>query len=282
MNLIAIDIGNTNIKLGLFLDDTKQYTTSVKGTDTEKLFDCLNEAWEQVPFAPRAKEPVRDGVIIVSSVKPEWTDVVEKMCKDSLHEKIKIIGREITLPMEMGVDDYRQVGTDRVVAAAAGYAVVQDAVVVADFGSAVTIDLVDEQGVFLGGIIAPGFDIAAKSLADNTAQLPLVEVTAPDDPVGANTAAAINAGLYYSAVGLLRTVTEKFAEQIGKWPQTIITGAGADIIKKDCDFVDSWVSDLTVTGIVLAYKKYLDDKSELEDYAKEDAEQFEQDQDKED
>ena len=276
MNILAIDIGNTNIKLGLYLDDAKVSITSIKGDDREKLFDCLNDLWQEVPFAPRSKEPVRDGVIVVSSVKPAWTEVVEKMCEDSLNEKIKVIGREIALPMEMGVDDYHQVGTDRVVAAAAAYAVVQDAVVVADFGSAVTIDLVDEQGVFLGGTIAPGFGIAAKSLHENTAQLPLVEVKTPNDPVGANTNDAINAGLYYAAVGMLRAVTEKYAEQIGKWPQTIITGADAEIIKKDCDFVDTWVSDLTVTGIVLAYKKYLDDKSELESYAEEDAAQFEE------
>ena len=281
MNLLAIDIGNTNIKIGLFLDDSQTFIKSIPGKEAEKLFDEILHAWEQIPFAERSKDNLRNGVIIVSSVKPEWTELVEKICKDAINEKIKLVGREINLPMEMGVDDYRQVGTDRVIAAAAAYAVVQDAVVVADFGSAVTIDLVDEQGVFLGGVIAPGFGIAAKSLADNTAQLPLVKVIAANDPVGANTNDAINAGLYFSAVGLLRTVTEKYAEQLGKWPQTIITGADAEIIKKDCDFVDSWVSDLTLTGIVLAYKKHLDVQSELEDYAKEDAESFENENNKE-
>lgn len=282
MNLIAIDIGNTNIKIGLFLNDSHKFVRSIPGEDTKQLFDVILEAWEQVPFAKRAKEPVREGVIVVSSVKPEWTEMVEKMCRESINEKIRLIGRDINLPIEMGVDNAMQVGTDRVVAAAAAYAVVQDAVVVADFGSAVTIDLVDEQGVFLGGVIAPGFGIAAKSLSENTAQLPLVEVKTPGDPIGASTEDAINAGLYFSAVGLLRAVTEKYAEQIGKWPQTIITGADAEIIKQDCDFVDTWVSNLTVTGIVLAFKKYLDDQSELEKYAKEDEGQIKKDDKKED
>ena len=277
MNLIAIDIGNTNIKIGLFLNDSQTFIKSIKGENTQELFDVILEAWEQVPFAKRAKEPVREGVIIVSSVKPDWTDVIEKICKDAINEKIQLVGRDINLPMEMGVDNAMQVGTDRVVAAAAAYAVVQDAVVVADFGSAITIDLVDEQGVFLGGVIAPGFGIAAKSLSEHTAQLPLVEVKTPKDPIGASTEDAINAGLYFSAVGLLRAVAEKYAEQIGRWPQTIITGADAEIIKKDCDFVDTWVSNLTVTGIVLAFKKHLDDQAELEQYDKEDQEQFKKD-----
>ena len=272
MNLIAIDIGNTNIKIGLFIDDSQKFIRSIPGEDTKQLTDVLVEAWEQVPFATRAKEPIREGVIVVSSVKPAWTDVVTSVCKDSLGERIKLVGKDVKLPIEMGVENYHEVGTDRVVAAAAAYAVIQDAVVVADFGSAVTIDLVDEQGVFLGGVIAPGFGLGAKALSEGTAQLPLVEVKTPTDPVGATTADAINAGLYFSAIGLLRATTEKYAEQIGKWPQVVVTGADAEIIKKDCDFVDTWVSDLTVTGIVLAFKKHLDDQTELKSHAGEDEE----------
>jgi type III pantothenate kinase len=272
MNLIAIDIGNTNIRVGLFLGDEQKSIESIPGSDEGKLKETLTSAWEQVPFARRAKEPVREGVIVVSSVKPEWTDLVAAICKDELNENIRIIGKDIKLPIEMGVDDYNEVGTDRIVAAAAAYAVVEDAVVVADFGSAITIDLVDEQGVFLGGVIAPGFDLAAKSLYEGTAKLPQVKVNTPKDVVGTNTIDAINAGLYYSAVGLLRTITEKYAEQLEKWPQTVVTGAGAELIKPDCDFVDTWVANLTVTGIVLAYKKHLDDQSQLSEFQAEDAE----------
>lgn len=273
MNLIAIDIGNTNIRIGFFLNDLQQFIESIPGSDEAKLKETLTSAWEQVPFAARAKEPIREGVIVVSSVKPEWTDLIETICKDELNENIWLIGRDVSLPIEMGIDDYNEVGTDRIVAAAAAYAVVEDAVVVADFGSAVTIDLVDEQGVFLGGVIAPGFEMAAKSLYEGTSKLPQVKVNTPKDAVGANTIDAINAGLYYSAVGLLRTVTEKYAEQLEKWPQTVVTGAGAELIKKDCNFVDTWVANLTVTGIVLAYKKHLDDQSQLSEFKEED-EQF--------
>lgn len=270
MNMIAIDIGNTNIRIGFFLNDAQQFIESIPGSDEKTLKETLASAWEQVPFAKRAKEPVREGVIVVSSVKPEWTELVEAICKDQLGEKIKLIGKDVNLPIEMGVDDYNEVGTDRIVAAAAAYAVVEDAVVVADFGSAITIDLVDEQGVFLGGVIAPGFDLSAKSLYEGTAKLPQVKVNTPKDAVGANTIDAINAGLYYSAIGLLRIVTEKYAEQLEKWPQTIVTGAGAELIKPDCDFVDTWVTNLTVTGIVLAYKKHLDDQSQLAEFQQED------------
>lgn len=277
MNILAIDIGNTNINIGLFVNDAERFIKTVAGGAPDidqKLTDILSEAWNQVPSVRSAKDPVRDAVIVASSVKPQWTKLIKDICKSEFNENIKLIGKDIPLPIEMGVDNAAQVGTDRVVNAAAAFAVIEDAVAVADFGTAVTIDLVDEDGVFLGGVIAPGFEISAAALKDRTAKLPKVNVKPPKDPVGANTVDAINAGLYYSAVGLLRTVVEKYAEQIGRWPQVVATGSAFEIIKKDCDFVDSWVSHLAVRGVVLAYKKYLSDTAELEEYDLRDRQQL--------
>jgi len=163
--------------------------------------------------------------------------------------------------MSLWVDEPGKVGTDRVVSAAAAYAVTEDAVVVADFGTAITIDLVDENGVFRGGVICPGFEISAKTLQENTAQLPRTKISKPDAPYGKNTANAINCGIYYSAVGTLEEVIRRYAEEIGKWPQTVITGAAARAIKDDCNFIDSYVPSLVVKGIVLAYKKHLAEKT---------------------
>jgi type III pantothenate kinase len=140
---------------------------------------------------------------------------------------------------------------------------VEGAVVVADFGTAVTIDLVDEHGVFQGGVICPGFEISAQALKDNTAQLPKVTVTRPKAPYGKNTADAINCGLYYSIIGALEEIVRRYAEEIGRWPQTIITGSGAETIKDDCTFIDNYVPHLVVKGIVLAYKKYIEYKIKL-------------------
>jgi type III pantothenate kinase len=162
--------------------------------------------------------------------------------------------------MTCWIDEPDKVGTDRVVSAAAAYAVAQDTVVVADFGTAVTIDLVDANGIFKGGVICPGFEISAKALKENTAQLPNIKVTRPKAPYGKNTADAINCGLYYSIVGALQEVIRRYAEEIGKWPQTVITGAGAKVIAGDCDFIDNYVPNLVLKGIVLAYQKYIEEK----------------------
>ncbi|MBN2137882.1 MAG: type III pantothenate kinase [Sedimentisphaerales bacterium] len=261
MNIIAIDIGNTNINTGLFLDDEEKSIESISGDQPARLAACLKTVWQQVPVAGSSKEGKRDGVIVASSVKPAWTRLIRKIVKDELGERLYLIGEDIPLPINSWLDEPDKVGTDRIVSAAAAYAVVGDAVIVADIGTAMTIDLVDQNGIFRGGVICPGLEISAKALKHNTAQLPLVKVTRPAAPYGKNTADAINCGIYYSAVATLQEITRRYAEEIGKWPQTVITGAAAKVIAEDCEFIDNYVPNLVVKGIVLAYKKYIEEKA---------------------
>jgi len=262
MNIIAVDIGNTNITIALYLKDEEDFVKSVPGRSLAELAELFKSAWQKIPIAKSSKEKKRDGVIVVSSVKPAWTELVKKIAGETLDEKIYIIGKNIPLPMDLAVDKPGELGTDRVVSAAAAYAVVEDAVVIADFGTAVTIDLVDEKGVFLGGVICPGLEIGAQVLKESTAQLPKVKVSRPRTPYGKNTEQAINCGLYYSAVATLQEVIRRYAEKIGKWPHTILTGSAAKIIKDDCDFIDSYVPNLVVKGVALAYRRYIEAKME--------------------
>ncbi len=260
MNLIAVDIGNTNITVGLFLKNKEEYIKSVPGSSKAKLTELFKSAWEKIPILKTSKEKRRDGVIVVSSVKPSWTTQVKQIAKQTLGEKILLIGKDIPFPMDLSVKETNKIGTDRILSASAAYAVVESAVVVADFGTAVTIDLVDDRGVFVGGVIFPGFEISADALKQNTAQLPKVKIKRPKLPFGKNTTEAINCGLYYSAIGTLEEVIRRYAEKIGTWPQTVITGAAAELIKDDCDFIDSYVPNLVVKGIALAYQKYIEQK----------------------
>lgn len=260
MNLIAIDIGNTNIGVGLFLNGEERFVKSLPGEATTELTELLKSTWEMIPVAKSSKEDKRDGVIVISSVKPDWTKLVRDIAKQTLGENILLVGKDVPFPMELSVTEPETVGTDRVLAASAAYAVVEQAVAVADFGTAVTIDLVDDRGVFCGGVIFPGFEMSANALHNHTAQLPKVTVTKPKWPFGKNTPDAINTGLYYSAVSALQEIVRRYAETLGAWPQTIITGSGAKLIKDDCDFVDNYVPNLVIKGIALAYKKYIESK----------------------
>jgi type III pantothenate kinase len=260
MNIIAIDIGNTNITIGLYLKDEEQFVKSIPGQSHEELTDYLASAWKKIPIVKSSKEGKRDGFIVASSVKPVWTKIVRDIAKKDLGEKLLLINKDVPYPIELSIDEPESVGTDRILAASAAYAVTEHAVVVADFGTAVTIDLVDDRGVFCGGVIFPGFEMSANALHNDTAQLPKVTVTKPQWPFGRNTADAINSGLYYSAVSTLQEIVRRYAEVLGTWPQTIITGAGAKLIKEDCDFIDNYVPNLVIKGIVLAYRKYIEKK----------------------
>ena len=188
MNIIAIDIGNTNINIGLFLDGEEQYIKTVPGQNEKELTEVLETAWKQVLGAKDSENKKVKGTIVVSSVKPTWTEVIRKIV--GAGERAKDTGHRqggTAADACIWVDEPAKVGTDRVVAAAAAYAVVEDAVVVADFGTAVTIDLVDEHGVFQGGVIFPGFELSTMALNEHTAQLPKVKVTKPEEPYGKNT-----------------------------------------------------------------------------------------------
>jgi type III pantothenate kinase len=273
MNLIAIDIGNTTIKVAFYLNDEEKLVKSVDGNAgnvESQLAEILVECWDQAPLIEIAKEPVKECVLVAGSVKPEWAGLVRDVIKEELGQNLLVIGQDVPLPMETAVDDALQVGTDRLCAAAAAYAVIEGAVVVADFGTAVTVDLVDEDGVFVGGTNAPGFDLSLAAMNTGTARLPKVQMQRPKEVYGVNTEEAMRAGVYWGAVGLLETLCRKYAEQIGSWPQVILTGGAAKIIKDDCDFVDSWVSDLALRGIIIAYKKYIFEQADIAERSEKD------------
>lgn len=264
MNIMAVDIGNTKIAVGLFLDGQEQFIHRIPGDQVEQLGQLLIDGWQKVPMSSHCAHLKRDGVIVGCSVKPAWTKVVEHIVQTDLGENLRLIGRDLPLPIPVWVDDPSQLGVDRVVSAAAAYDVVEDAVVVADLGTAVTIDLVDKHGVFQGGVILPGFEICLQGLYEGTALLPKVEMARPTEPWGRNTADAIRCGLYYGVIGAIEEVVRRYAERLGSWPQVIMTGSGGELIYKDCPFVDNYVPNLVVKGIVLAYQKYLQQKADLQ------------------
>src|SRR4030042_396159 len=114
MNIIAVDIGNTNIDIGLFIEDKEQFVKSIPGESRAKLTNCLKSAWQKIPVIESSKENRRNGIIVVSSVKSAWTKVIREIARTNLDEEIHIIGEEIPLPMQLWVDEPDKVGTERV------------------------------------------------------------------------------------------------------------------------------------------------------------------------
>ena len=194
--------------------------------------------------------------VVICSVVQKLCNVITEKFELALDITPNIIGRDIPLPMDVDLEDLKSVGKDRVVSAAMAYDRIGQAVAVASFGTAITIDCVNDDGVFLGGAILPGLTTSAKSLSEHTSALPLVEIVPPAGPWGKNTLQAISSGIVFGAAGGLREITERFANELGHWPELIITGGDAKIIASHCNFVKAVVEDLLLMGIGLTYEKW--------------------------
>ncbi|MCK4629057.1 MAG: type III pantothenate kinase [Sedimentisphaerales bacterium] len=257
MDAITIDIGNSTISIAVFTGQkhNRTETIPIEQADTRKLSDILRAFREICGPQPLNAKTVP---VVVSSVNSTILELIERSVGDVLDQNILLIGREFPLEMKVAVENPDTIGSDRLLTAFAAYQVVESAVVVADFGTATTIDCVNDNGIFLGGVILPGLNLSARSLSEYTAALPCVTPKLPTDIFGVNTETAIQNGIYFGAIGAFREIVERYAEQLGQWPQIVATGGFSKLILRHCDFIDSHVPDLCLDGLYLAYCRYRD------------------------
>jgi len=253
MDLIAIDIGNSNVALAVLVKDELKQTERIDLDKLDSLVETIKSLRQMCGPQPLGARTVP---VVVCSVNPDTEKIVADAVLKALDQKILLIGRDIPLQIKHALENPESVGTDRLLTASAAYAVIEDACVVADFGTATTIDCVDHYGIFLGGTIQPGLQLAAQALSQHTAALPEVSPVVPLDDYGNNTEKAIQHGIYFGAVGALRGIVERYATLLGRWPQVVLTGGYAKLIAQHADFADSLVPDLCLDGIFLAYRNF--------------------------
>lgn len=220
---------------------------------------ALNEIGEAVAYAEQAWSALPGELsraAVAASVVPATLDALRAPIKRRLETTVLVVGEDLHRPLVLAVEDPESVGADRICCAAAAYDKIRLACVTASFGTAVTVDCVNEEGVFMGGAILPGLDLQARALSDGTAALPSVTVQPTGKVYGTETTQAICNGIIYGAVGGLRELTERYATELKTWPQLIITGGNAELIRDNCNFVDHLVPDLCLQGIALAYRKH--------------------------
>jgi len=247
-SFLAAAIGNTMTRLACMDEASIVLRREVRTEDAQALRNSLAELRDQ--FAGTAPA-------VVASVVPVALRRLRLLCAELSIRPVLAIGDEIALPIHVALEHPEKVGVDRICCAAAAYARSRAAAVVADFGTALTVDLVADDGAFMGGTILPGLQLAARALGEHTALLPLVEVKLPGEVVGRDTEAAIRAGVFYGLVGALREITERIATLLGKWPTLIITGGDASAIAAAGGFVDVVAPDLIFEGIAFAYARHV-------------------------
>jgi type III pantothenate kinase len=197
-----------------------------------------------------------DAAVVAASVNPELDGELDRAVEAALDRRIVWVGRDVELPIPVQTDEPAKTGVDRVLNVAAAYELMGNACVVVDAGTAITIDVCNDAGEFLGGAIAPGAGMMLGALHEKIARLPLVELAVPEEAYGSNTESAILHGVYHGIRGMVKEIVENYATALGTWPEVIATGGDANALFKGWELFHAISPDLTLYGVALAYTNH--------------------------
>lgn len=252
--LLAIDIGNTNLTFGLFDGErilhTFRLTTSLPRTSDEFGVQIV----EQLSHKDVPAEAVRD--VIICSVVPKVMYSLTSGIKKYLRCDPMIVGHGTKSGIRIATTNPMEIGADRVVDAVGAYFLYGGPVIVIDYGTATTYDLVTEDGAFVAGVTAPGIRISAKALWSNAAKLPEIEIVKPESILAKTTITSMQAGLVYGTIGQTEYIIDQFRKESG-FPgiQVVATGGLGRIIAEGTDKIDFYDSELTLKGMRLIYER---------------------------
>jgi len=240
--LLAIDIGNTNINCAIFrgVGIVRKFVIQTKDYSLRKIKRFLG------------KLEVQDSIIC--SVVPAVTLLIRRDLAGLLNKPPHIIGKDIKVPIKNLYRNPQQVGQDRLVNAYAGAVYYGSPLIVVDFGTAVTFDVVSKKKEYLGGMIVPGLNISLDSLADKTALLPKIKLGHPKEFIGRDTANSMLSGIVYGFAALSDDLVARIKTEIGRTASVIGTGGNINLIGKYCKSIDKIDRDLTLKGLHIIYK----------------------------
>ncbi|MSR42205.1 MAG: type III pantothenate kinase [Phycisphaerales bacterium] len=256
LSLVAIQVGNTRTKLGLFLDGKLERSVKFEKEQFAQIVEEVTRMWSEL-------DDTQSSALVLSSVHEAASTPLYEMLKDQLGEEIYRVEESMPVPIGTCVDAGTSPGSDRLLNAAAAFELLQSACIIVDCGTCVCVDFVDGEGVFHGGAIAPGARMQLDAMHHGTAQLPLVPFAKPEgDPWGANTPNAMVRGVYHGIRGLVWRLVEQYAERFGGFPLVVATGGDAALIFGEDELIDRIVPDLTLLGIAAAARAALLPESE--------------------
>ena len=250
--LLCIDIGNTNITLGLY-EGAALGPRWRLSTEHERMPD---EFGLQVTglLQLAGKSPADIQGVAMASVVPPLTSRWIETCRVYLKCDPLVVDAGVRTGVKIRYEDPRAVGADRIVDAAAAFRLYGGPACIVDFGTATTFDALSSEGEYLGGAIAPGIGIAAQALFQRTAKLPRVDLVRPPAAIGRNTVHAIQSGLLFGYVGLVEGMVARFREELGNEMKVIGTGGQADLIAHETRVIEILAPWLTLDGLRMIYE----------------------------
>ena len=250
--LLAIDIGNTNIVLGLYRQ--KQLITHWRlATQAERTADEYGVIITQlVGYAGVGSEQI--DAIAVSCVVPPMLTMIQELAQKFFKLEPLIVGPGIKTGMPILYESPKDVGADRIVNAVAAYEKYQQSCIIVDFGTATTIDLISKKGEYVGGAIAPGLSISLEALVQRASKLPRIEIVKPKEVVGKNTVSSIQAGIFYGYVGLVDGIVGRMQKETGGQAKVVATGGLAPLVASECSSINEVDEFLTLEGLRIIYQ----------------------------
>lgn len=245
--LLAFDIGNTNIKAGIFEGDKLRATfnlaTHVNQMPDEYAVFILNLLRERgIEVAS-----ITEGAI--SCVVPPLTTVFHELFERYFDIKPLAIGPGMKTGIRIRYDNPRELGGDRISNAAGALSQYKPPIIVVSMGTATAFDTISKEGDYLGGAVAPGIAIAAEALYTRTAALPRVELVRPKRAIGSNTPAAMQSGIIFGYAGLIEGIVRRIQEELGEKGTVVATGGYSNIMAKETKVIDKVNPNLTLIGI---------------------------------
>lgn len=250
--LLCIDIGNTNITLGLFdggnLGPRWRLATTYERMPDEfgiQLLGLLSHHEININL-------VKAGII--ASVVPPLTEKWIQVCKSYLKFDPLVVDAGMDTGIEIKLDEPSEVGADRIVDAVAAFQLYGGPACIVDFGTATTFDAIAANGNYLGGAIAPGIGISRDALAQKTAKLPKVDLKPPPSPIGSNTIHAMQSGLLFGYIGLVEGMVTRFRKILGPEMKVIATGGLAELIADETEIIQIVAPWLTLEGLNIIFQ----------------------------
>lgn len=249
--LLAFDVGNTKTAIGLYADgkwrSTWRVTTHLDYL-TDEYYVLLKSLLEERKITLADIEGS-----VIASVVPPLTATFLELTERMLGKPAVVVGPDIETGIHVRIDNPAETGADRIANTVAVHELYGGPAIVLDLGTATTFDVVSKEGDYLGGAIAPGLGISAEALVRRTARLPKVELEPPSRAVGKNTVAAMQSGLVWGYVGLVRELVERLKAEVDGAPKVIATGGMAQILAEWTQVIDVVNPDLTLEGIRILY-----------------------------
>ena len=255
--LLAIDVGNTNIVLGVF-DGDRLVDSWRLATLRERTSDEIG-IWVGQLFEHRGINQSQVTGIVMGSVVPPLTGTFIKMAQRYFDMTPLNVDSSVDTGMTILYKNPAEVGADRLLNGVAAYRLYgrerHVPMIVVDFGTATTFDALSAKGEYLGGVICPGMQISADALFQRAARLPRVDVRKPCEVIGRTTVGAIESGLYHGYVSLVEGVVRRMREELGGNAACIATGGLASILSPDIDLIEEVDPDLTLQGLRMVWER---------------------------